>query len=428
MMPLLTRRRVLGTTALVGCAACITAIRPSEGGRPHDPYFLAISQALRHADIATPTMVLDLARLRANAQKVLTHVRGRMQLRLVNKSLPCLRLLDELSAAVGTQRQMVFSLPYLELITRERPRCDVLLGKPLPVAAAAHYLASRADSGFDPTQQLQWLVDTPERMHQYRDLARARRQTFRVNVEIDVGLHRGGVSDMETLRTMLRLIAEEPLLQWSGFMGYDAHTQKIPDVFGSRQRAHQHASETYQRFFDEVRRSPLKFAADSATLNTGGSPTFRLHDGSGAPNEVAVGSAFVKPSDFDTALLADLQAAVFIATPVLKVGAFVAPDGVELLGSLVSAWDANQRASHFIYGGQWLADPVSPSGLGASALMGTSSNQQLLLGSGRQDLKPDDFVFFRPRQSEAVLQQFGDIAVFENGRIIDRWPAFPAIA
>ena len=104
------------------------------------------------------------------------------------------------------------------------------------------------------------------------------------------------------------------------------------------------------------------------------------------------------------------------------------PYGVEWLGDAARAWDVNQHRGIFIYGGNWLADPVSPEGLSASGLYGTSSNQQLLVESGRQGLKVDDVVIFRPRQSEAVLLQFGDIAVYDAGKIVDMWPAFPATA
>jgi D-serine deaminase-like pyridoxal phosphate-dependent protein len=34
----------------------------------------------------------------------------------------------------------------------------------------------------------------------------------------------------------------------------------------------------------------------------------------------------------------------------------------------------------------------------------------------------NDWVFLRPTQSEAVFLQFGDIAVFEGGTIVDAWP------
>ncbi len=426
-MPRLSRRQFV-TTAGLATAVGVATLRPSEQGARHDSYFQGIQTALRLAGVGMPTLVIDRDRLQANAKQVSTNIGGRMGLRLVNKSLPCLPLLDEVARITGSQRQMVFNLPYLQLLTQQRPDVDVLMGKPLPVAAAAQFYAKRPTSGFEPARQLQWLVDTPERLAQYRDLARSQKQPMRVNIEIDVGLHRGGVLDDETLRSMIQLLQQEPLLQWSGLMGYDPHTEKIPDLPGVRQQAREHAKAVYRRLTDVMQASPLAKPAAQLTLNTAGSPTYRLHDGTGAANEVSVGSAMVKPTDFDTPLLADLKEACFIATPVIKSGPFQAPDGVEWLGKLVKLWDANQRHAVFIYGGHWLAQPVSPAGLASSGLMGPSSNQQILLGSGQQGLQPDDFVFLRPTQSEAVLQQFGDIAVYSQGRITEWWPVFPAQA
>lgn len=427
-MPIMSRRQFLGATGLLATGAGLTALRPAEQGAVHTAYFATLSRALTSAGLAMPTLVLDIERLRANAARVNAHIGGRMALRLVNKSLPCLSLLDELSKLTGTQRQMVFNLPYLQLLSKQRPDSDVLMGKPLPVAAAARFYQTLLPSGFDPARQLQWLVDTPERLAEYRQLARERQQPMRLNFEIDVGLHRGGVADVDTLATMARLLNDEPLLQWSGLMGYDAHTEKIPEVMGLRQRARQHALDTYRQYHEAMQRLGTRAPAGPLTLNTAGSPTYRLHDGSGAANEVAVGSAMVKASDFDTPLLSDLTAAAFIATPVLKTSAtFTPPYGVEWLGRAAAAWNPNQRGAVFIHGGNWLANPVSPEGLEPSGLIGKSSNQQILLGSGRQQLRPDDFVFFRPTQSEAVLQQFGDIAVFEKGRITAQWPVLPAL-
>lgn len=426
-MPTFSRRQFI-TTASLAAVGTVAAVRPGEHGAQHDTYFQGLQAALRQAGVGSPTLVIDRERLQANAQQVMHNIGGRMQLRLVNKSLPCLPLLDALMQLTGSQRQMVFSLPYLQLLTQQRPKVDVLLGKPLPVAAAAQFYARRAASSFDPSQQLQWLVDTPQRLQQYRDLARAQKQAMRINIEIDVGLHRGGVADEAALQAMIQLLQSEPLLQWSGLMGYDPHTEKIPDLPGVRQQARDQAKTVYQRMNDIMQASRLAKPAGQLTLNTAGSPTYRLHDGTGAANEVSIGSAMVKPTDFDTPLLSDLTAACFIATPVIKSGPFQAPDGVEWIGKLAKLWDANQRHGVYIYGGHWLAQPVSPAGLAPSGLIGPSSNQQLLLGSGQQALKPDDFVFMRPTQSEAVLQQFGDIAVYSQGRITDWWPVFPAQA
>jgi D-serine deaminase-like pyridoxal phosphate-dependent protein len=235
---------------------------------------------------------------------------------------------------------------------------------------------------------------------------------------------------------MLEILQSEPRLQFSGMMGYDAHVAKIPDLPGLREQAHLHAHEVYTRLANQALASVATFKGGATpsekqklVFNAAGSPTYRLYDGSGIQNELSVGSAMLKPSDFDLPGLADLIPAVFIATPVLKVAEkFMMPYGVEAIGNLARSLDVNQQNAAFIYGGNWLADPVSPSGLSASALYGNSSNQQVLVGSGNQQLKVDDIVFFRPKQSEAVLQQFGDIAVYENGKIIDMWTVFPATA
>lgn len=423
------RRGALSAIGAGLLGAGLLALHPRERGAPHAAYFAQVSQALRAAGIGTPTMVVDRERLLANAARVSHNIGKRMQLRLVAKSLPCLPLLDQLIGTMDTRRLMVFNLAYLQQLAEQRPALDLLLGKPLPVAAAAAFYNSFKGGAFDPARQLQWLIDSPQRLAQYRDLARQRQLQLRVNFEIDVGLHRGGVSGAEALQQMLDMVRLEPRLQWSGMMGYDAHLTKLPDLPGVRAQALADALAIYRDRAAQATRALHAGAAPAGlTLNAGGSPTYRLHDGKGAANELAIGSALVKPTDFDTDLLHDLAPAAFIATPVLKAQQqFNMPNGVEWIGRAARAWDVNQSRAYFIYGGNWLADPVSPSGIAPSGLYGTSSNQQVLLGSGAQELQVDDFIFFRPRQSESVLQQFGDIVVMEAGRITQRWPVLPAM-
>jgi D-serine deaminase-like pyridoxal phosphate-dependent protein len=427
-MVALKRRAVITAigASLVGAAAL--AVRPRDKGAPHAEYFARTSQALRAAGIATPTMVIDKDRLLANARQVMSNIDGRLPLRLVAKSLPCLPLLDLLMQTMQTRRLMVFNLPYLQQLAAQRGDVDLLLGKPLPVAAAAEFYRSFQGGRFLPERQLQWLVDTPQRLVQYRDLARGQNVDMRVSLEIDVGLHRGGVDSPLMLQQMLTILREEPRLHWAGMMGYDAHVAKLP-LASLREKALAEAKAIYREYAG-IATQGLQSTGDSKglVLNAGGSPTYRLHDASGAANEIALGSALVKPSDFDTELLHDLAPAAFIATPVLKADRrFQMPIGVEVLGDAARAWDANQEHVYFVYGGNWMADPVSPAGLAASGLYGNSSNQQALLGSGAQQLKADDYIFFRPRQSEAVLQQFGEIAVLEAGKISERWPVMAAM-
>lgn len=422
------RRRALVAGGLgIAALGTLAALRPNDLGQPHDAYFAQLQQGLRAAGIAQPVVVVDRERMQRNLARIAQ--RARLPLRVVVKSLPSPALVDAALKAWNTERAMLFNAPQLLQVATERPRVQVLLGKPLPAAAAQRVIASLPRQG-EALDRIQWLVDTPQRLRQYGELARAAQRPLKLNIEIDVGLHRGGVESTEALVAMLAALRGEPLLRWSGFMGYDAHVAAIPGLPGARRRAEETArlryAEMWQAASQDAAGPPPR---DALTLNTGGSLTFHLHGPEGLPNEVAVGSAAVKPSDFDVPSLDALEPAVFIATPVLKdLSGFRLPEGVSWIASLARAWDANQRHAFAIHAGAWAADVASPAGIAPSGLFGSSANQQVMVASGATGLRPDDFVFLRPRHSEAVLLQFGDLALVEQGRVVGTAPVFPASA
>jgi D-serine deaminase-like pyridoxal phosphate-dependent protein len=245
---------------------------------------------------------------------------------------------------------------------------------------------------------------------------------MRVNAEIDVGLHRGGFQSAQDLSAALDLIKGSPSLEFSGLMGYDPHVPKMP----SPGRAYDAVIRRYRESVEVVRSRMGDIS--KCTFNTAGSPTYTLHARDPVATEVAVGSAFVKPRDFDTKTLAEHIPAAFIATPVIKALDKTQIPGLESLSAVMRFLDANSERAFFIHGGHWLAEPESPPGLEFNTLYGRSSNQEILTGSRSVMLKPDDFVFFRPNQSEAVFLQFGDLLVYEDGKIVDRWPTFPVSA
>lgn len=420
------RRRLLLGAAIAAPVAALLA-RPAEQGGPHPAYFQRLGQALREAGVAQARMVIDLPRLRANLAAIAQHTaRTGMPLRAVLKSLPSLPLMDELARAWNSPRVMAFNAAQLQQLLAARPTAQALLGKPLPVAAAAQVLDAlppEVGSG------IEWLVDTPERLAQYRQLAEHRGQPLRINFEIDVGLHRGGFEDVDALGRALASLQSGQPLQWRGFMGYDAHVAALPDLPGMRATAWDESQRRYRAAWAAAEAALGPQKREALTLNTAGSPTFRLHDGKGLANEVSVGSAVLLPLDFEKPLLADLQPAAFIATPVLKSWPrFRLPEGATWLSRAAQAWDRNQARGFAIHGGHWLADPVSPPGIQPSGLYGPSSNQQVMVASERVELQPDDHVFFRPRQSEAVLLQFGDLLLFDGERISGSWPVLPASA
>lgn len=415
-----TRRAALiGVGGMMVAAAAVLAARKSDHGGSHDDYFLRLSAALRKAGIAHPVLVIDRARLDHNiaAAKAALAVRA-LPLRVVVKSLPAQSLIDHVAKGMGTKRFMVFNGAMLATMA-VRPDADLLLGKPLPALQYAKFLDA---AGLEAAERVQWLIDTPQRLRQYAEIASARRASLRVSLEIDVGLHRGGFADGQALADAVELARNLPGVTVNGLMGYDAHVPKMSDPDAAYAKSQQ-----LYRTAVAVLREKLQIDPGTLTLNGGGSPTYTRHARETVANEVSVGSAFVKPADFDVAGLARHEPASFIVTPVIKAGRMELP-GNEWLTGPISFMDPNAARAFFIYGGHWLATPVSPPGLQFSKLYGRSSNQEMLTGSARLDLKPDDYVVFRPNQSEAVFLQFGDIALFDGQNITDYWPTLAVSA
>jgi D-serine deaminase-like pyridoxal phosphate-dependent protein len=422
----LNRRRFLLIAA--GAAAGAWWLRPQSLGQGgHDSYFEKLSTVLKREGLARPTMVLDLDRLDQNIETTRRKIRPR-EFRVVAKSLPSAPLLDYVMSRARTRRLMLFHQPFLNAVAKAYPDTDLLLGKPMPAAAANRFYQHLETRDFDPTQQLQWLIDSPERLRQYREVAEARETRLTINVEIDVGLHRGGMREPADLARLLAVIDEDPTFRFGGLMGYDAHAA-LPKTLNLRGREFENVEARYRSFVEVCRTDRLDDSEQtSLVLNAAGSPTYQMWNGiDGLANELAVGSGLVKPLNFDLDTLADHVPALFIASPVLK-----KLDGLEIpavdVGPLHSFWDPNRARTFFVYGGYWKAEPVSPAGLLPHPIYGRSTNQEMLNGSDEVDLDVDDLVFFRPTQSEFVMLQFGRIAVVRSGEIVDFWEPLPQAA
>lgn len=426
MAKLSRRNLMIGGAIVAGGALAMT--RSSDKSGPRNPYFLKMQKALIEANIAQPTLVVDRNRLNANIDQVMGDLPDGMGYRIVAKSLPSLKLLQHVRERSGTDRLMTFNQPMLLALSREMPETSQLVGKPLPAQAARNYFSELPIESVDAKDKVQWLIDTPERLDQYAAIAEANGTNMAINIELDVGLHRGGMVPGDDLNDMLEKLRQSNRLEFSGYMGYEPHLSALPTTLGWRERAKNGAWDVY---IEALKSAATVFDEEkvaTATRNAAGSPTYRLYNDTNIANEISVGSALVKPTNFDTDLLEPFQPASFIATPVIKTSDETRIPGLEFADSAKKAMDPNLDKTIFIYGGHWLAHPEDPPGLNYNSTFGRSSNQEMLNGGKNINLKPDDFVFLRPTQSEAVFLQFGDIAVYEDGAITDRWPVFPASA
>lgn len=422
----MNRRKFLLGTGAVGAAVIGGGLlaRPKAHGQPYEPYFATLNEELKKNGPMRPCMVIDLDRLDHNIDLVAKSVKAPKHYRIVEKSLPSQGLIEYISKRANTRRLMSFHQPFANDDAVAFPDADILIGKPLPVRSAELFYKSLKNTAFDPARQMQWLIDTPEHLAQYLELAKGLNTKLRVNVEIDVGLHRGGVNNNDALNQILGTIQSNlQNLEFAGFMGYDPHAgMAVPSILGTHEELFRKGMAVYQGFADFTRGQFPRLWTESLTFNAAGSPTYKLHEQESLSNDISVGTALLKPTHYDLDTLAEHVPAAYIATPVLKATGPVELPALDRKSSIFSWWDVNQRETFFIYGGYWMAEYESPKGLQFNATFGHSTNQEIVNASPGTGLKVDDQVFFRPTQSEFVLLQFGDLVAVRGSKIQGYWP------
>lgn len=398
-----------------------------KNNQTYSPPFKQLNTTLKNSSHAIPMLLLDMDALEHNIKETQALIAPNMDFRIVVKSLPSRHLVDYLMRKMPTKKLMVFHQPFLSQIsTYVDAQTDILVGKPMPIQAVVHYYNNLpSDILFTPQKQLQWLVDTPQRINEYIQFAKTHQVKLRLNIEIDVGLHRGGFNTIEMLKPSLKKIEQNPdYVEFSGFMGYDPHIVKVPNIIRSRKESFRQMKDTYNTFKTLVQQSFPKLWHDQLTFNGAGSPTLALHTQDSPLNEVAAGSCFVQPTDFDIDTLSNFRPACYIATPILKKYKNTNLSGIEKFAGLLNLWNNKMRNSYFIYGGAWMAEFYEPKGIEYNALFGKSTNQSMINASDTTPLEVGDFVFLRPTQSEFVFLQFEHIIPFRGNTILEAWDTF----
>lgn len=414
----------------------IWIFKPRDHGGGYKPYFSRLNQALKDKHIGTGRILIDLDRFDNNLATIQAHIPSSDHYRIVVKSIPCIELIRHIKDQINTNKFMVVHRPFLKVILDSfTSTIDILLGKPLPVFALEEFFTEIAPEQKERAQkEIQWLVDTKTRMMEYLEYATVNHLHLRINIEIDIGLHRGGVTKLDDLDELLDVIRNNSeILTFSGFMGYEGHVPHAPAFFHTARTAATiefvDNLSVYKAFIEYgISRFPELFSGE-LTYNSGGSGTYSLFGGYSFITDIGIGGAVLRPRAYPSHFLFDLQPAQFIATPLLKKikGDFI--PYIECMAGLLEWWDPNNQYSFIIYGGGWAAQLVAPDGLQLQTLTSDPPNQNLvpnqstLNGSKSVQLEIDDYVFYQPEQSDAMFQ-FEDILIVHAGQIVDNWHVF----
>jgi D-serine deaminase-like pyridoxal phosphate-dependent protein len=160
----------LGRIGIVVAAVVATlfyAVRPRDDGGGYDPYFQALNEMMKREGPARPVLLLDLDRLDQNIAVLKESIRP-PAFRVVDKSLPSIPLLRYIFEHAGTESGDVVPPAVPEQVTTSCPAARCSSGSRCRSLGGQFY--TDLHGTFDPDRQLQWLIDTPERL-EYRALA-----------------------------------------------------------------------------------------------------------------------------------------------------------------------------------------------------------------------------------------------------------------
>ncbi|MBL8955973.1 MAG: alanine racemase [Myxococcaceae bacterium] len=411
-------------TTACGPPGTSTPCEPCSGGQglPGGDYFAQLRDALNASGFGTPQIVIDLDRLDANADAIVKGA-GADRYRIVEKSLPSLDLLEYLVARTGSSRFLVLHLPFVPMLLQRFAAAHVLVGKAQPTAAVKQVLASIAPAD---VSRVTFLADSAVRLGELKDLG----APLRVAVEIDVGLHRGGVRRPEVLPEVLGGFAGSQLT-FAGFVGYDGHVTAAPGAPGVEAAAARKAfgvsQQTYAQFVEVLNDGFPELVRDDLVFHSGGTTTFPLYEPGGLINDVAAGGGMLRPAGYGGPFIGALSPALFLAAPVLTpTGKLEIPYATSLAEGLSDA-----KQGFTLYGGGWAANVVWPQGIAPAPFTGDGENVNLIPNASWMTapegltLGPGDWVFHQPKQGDALFQ-FEDILLVRDGRLVDRrWQSFP---
>jgi hypothetical protein len=400
----------------------------------YQPYFAQLNLALKKQRGGTSAGIIDLDRLDSNIQFIQNKLGDDYKLRLVTKSLSSLELLKYLMIKAETNRLMVFSEPFIAeiLINLNPDSLDILLGKPLPVDA---FIRLAAYNGWNT---INWLIDTKERLNQYLCYAQKEHVQIKINLEIDVGLHRGGFETIKDFVEAVEIIKQNTqYLEMTGLMGYDGHVPYVP-LYINKQRSIKKAfvnvQKLYGQFVDELKKHYDAEAISTMTFNGGGSHTYFYYPDykSITPvNDIAMGSCFLAPNQFPDVIEVGHQPALFLSSPVLKKIESSKLPHAEKLTALVTLWDPNLKVSYFMLDGGWPGELAGPAGLKRNYLWDENNlgftnllpNQSILSSSDENDLNVGDFVFYHSWEGDGMLC-FKKLVLYRQSGIIGEWETY----
>ncbi len=350
------------------------------------------TRALSKWDLDTPALVLDLRVLEANIALMAGFMAGATAaLRPHSKTHKCVEIVRRQIAA-GAVGITCAKLGEAEALAEAAD--DILIANqivgPVKIERLIR-LRRRTD--------VMVAVDAEENIRQLSQAAVAGGVDLRLLVEVDVGMGRCGVRNMEDALKLAQQIDAAKGLTFSGLQGYEGHAVMIPD-FEERKAAAGKAMKllTQVRSFIENHGLPV------AIVSGGGTGTYNFTGNYPGVDEVQAGSYATMDARY-AGIVPEFRPALTLLSTVIS-----RPERERVIT------DAGMKSVTPEFG----MPPVAhPEGLEVAKL---SEEHGILDGPGAAFLKPGDKVEIIPAHGCTTINLHERYFVVDGDKVVDLWP------
>ncbi len=377
--------------------------------------------------VEAPFAFVDLDAMWANADAMIARS-GTKPIRVASKSIRSRALIERvLDRDDRFQGVMTFTLPET-LWLAESGFENLLLAYPTTDLEALGELALRsvAHPGGAPIVT----VDCVEHLDLIESVLGGQASPIRLSLELDAswwgfggrvkaGAKRSPIRTPEQAVALAEEIGRREKLELVALMAYEGQVSGVGDQVPGRPLRSRMIKWMHRNSIEEIRErrgavvARLREIAPIEIVNGGGTGSLEFTSAEEAVTEVAAGSGFYAPAQFDHYSWFSLRPAAGFAMPVVR---RPGPGVVTALGGgYLSSGPAGPAR---------LPIPWLPEGLSLDKDEGAGEVQTPLLGAPADGLSLGDNVYFRHSKAGELCERFASLLLIEGGEIVDEVPTY----
>jgi D-serine deaminase-like pyridoxal phosphate-dependent protein len=379
------------------------------------------------ADVEAPFAFVDLDAMWANADDMLERAGGK-PIRVASKSVRCRPLLERILDRDERFRGLLtFTLPET-LWLAELGFEDMVVAYPTTDEDALARLAVRSAANPDLAPTV--MVDCVEHLELIESVLGAGAAPVRVCIDVDagwwplggrmkIGPKRSPVHTVEQAVELAREIQRRPQLRLVGILAYEGQIAGVGDRPPGKALRGAAIRFMQRRSAKELltRRGRIVVALHELGklefVNGGGTGSLDITASDPAVTELAGGSGFYAPVQFDYYSAFTLTPAAAFALPIVR------RPGRGVATALGGGYLASGSGDPVRLPTPWL-----PEGLKLDAEEGAGEVQTPLLGEAADSLAVGDRAYFRHTKAGELCERFASLYLVEAGEIVDEVPTY----